>query len=62
MSRGYFSHLESSLAAGGLWSWAGADTAWDPVENASFLPWLAATGYLHSTVAQERRKIFKAWT
>ncbi|MBC7792189.1 MAG: cytochrome c biogenesis protein CcsA, partial [Clostridia bacterium] len=40
---------------GGYW-------AWDPVENASLLPWLAATGYLHSTVVQERRRILKAWT
>jgi cytochrome c-type biogenesis protein CcmF len=43
------------LGWGGYW-------AWDPVENASFLPWLAATGYLHSTVMQERRKLMKAWT
>ena len=43
------------LGWGGYW-------AWDPVENASFLPWLAATGYLHSTVMQQRRKIMKAWT
>jgi cytochrome c-type biogenesis protein CcmF len=43
------------LGWGGYW-------AWDPVENASFLPWLAATGYLHSTVVQERRRILKAWT
>ncbi|RYF10205.1 MAG: hypothetical protein EOO40_05585, partial [Deltaproteobacteria bacterium] len=43
------------LGWGGYW-------AWDPVENASFLPWLAATGYLHSTVVQQRRRILKAWT
>ncbi|HET6347262.1 MAG TPA: cytochrome c biogenesis protein CcsA, partial [Myxococcota bacterium] len=43
------------LGWGGYW-------AWDPVENASFLPWLAATGYLHSTVVQERKRILKAWT
>jgi cytochrome c-type biogenesis protein CcmF len=43
------------LGWGGFW-------AWDPVENASFLPWLAATGYLHSTAVQERKQIFKAWT
>ncbi len=43
------------LGWGGYW-------AWDPVENASFLPWLAATGYLHSTVMQQRRKLMKAWT
>ncbi|MEE2962118.1 MAG: heme lyase CcmF/NrfE family subunit [Myxococcota bacterium] len=43
------------LGWGGYW-------AWDPVENASFLPWLAATGYLHSTVVQERKGILKVWT
>lgn len=43
------------LGWGGFW-------AWDPVENASFLPWLAATAYLHSTAVQERKQIFKAWT
>lgn len=43
------------LGWGGYW-------AWDPVENASFLPWLVATAYLHSTVVQERRQLFKAWT
>ena len=43
------------LGWGGYW-------AWDPVENASFLPWLAATGYLHSTVVQERKRMLKVWT
>ena len=43
------------LGWGGFW-------AWDPVENASFLPWLSATAYLHATAVQERKQIFKAWT
>ena len=43
------------LGWGGYW-------AWDPVENASFLPWLAATAYLHASVVQARRRILKAWT
>jgi cytochrome c-type biogenesis protein CcmF len=43
------------LGWGGYW-------AWDPVENASFLPMLSATAYLHSAIAQERRAIFKAWS
>jgi cytochrome c-type biogenesis protein CcmF len=39
---------------GGYW-------AWDPVENASLMPWLAATAYLHSAVIQERRGLFRVW-
>lgn len=43
------------LGWGGYW-------AWDPVENASFLPMLSGTAYLHSAIAQERRAILKAWS
>ncbi|MBA2751135.1 MAG: heme lyase CcmF/NrfE family subunit [Actinobacteria bacterium] len=42
------------LGWGGYW-------AWDPVENASFLPWLTATAYLHSVVVQERRGMLRVW-
>lgn len=42
------------LGWGGYW-------AWDPVENASFLPWLAATAFLHSLLVQERRGILRLW-
>ena len=42
------------LGWGGYW-------AWDPVENASFLPWLTATAYLHSVMAQERRGMLRVW-
>ncbi len=42
------------LGWGGYW-------AWDPVENASLLPWLAATAYLHSVVLQERRHMLRLW-
>ena len=42
------------LGWGGYW-------AWDPVENASFLPWLTATAFLHSIVIQEQRGILKIW-
>lgn len=42
------------LGWGGYW-------AWDPVENASFLPWLTGTAFLHSIVIQEQRGIMKVW-
>jgi cytochrome c-type biogenesis protein CcmF len=42
------------LGWGGYW-------AWDPVENAAFMPWLTATAYVHSVMIQERRGIFKVW-
>ena len=42
------------LGWGGYW-------AWDPVENASFLPWLTGTAYLHSVMIQERRGSMKVW-
>ena len=42
------------LGWGGYW-------AWDPVENASFLPWLPATAFLHSVMIQERRRMLKVW-
>ncbi len=42
------------LGWGGYW-------AWDPVENASLLPWLTGTALLHSAMVQERRGMFKAW-
>lgn len=42
------------LGWGGYW-------AWDPVENASLLPWLTGTALLHSTIAQRQRGVFKRW-
>ncbi|MFQ5418862.1 MAG: heme lyase CcmF/NrfE family subunit, partial [Anaerolineae bacterium] len=42
------------LGWGGYW-------AWDPVENASFMPWLAGTAFLHSVIIQEKRNMFKMW-
>lgn len=42
------------LGWGGYW-------AWDPVENAAFMPWLPATAFLHSVQVQERRSMLKAW-
>jgi cytochrome c-type biogenesis protein CcmF len=43
------------LGWGGFWMW-------DPVENASFMPWLAATALLHSLIVMEKRETLKIWT
>ncbi|MEO5378448.1 MAG: heme lyase CcmF/NrfE family subunit [Magnetococcus sp. DMHC-6] len=48
----YWAYYE--LGWGGYW-------AWDPVENASFMPWLTGTAFLHSVMVQERRGMFKVW-
>ncbi|MBI2865266.1 MAG: heme lyase CcmF/NrfE family subunit [Chloroflexi bacterium] len=42
------------LGWGGFWGW-------DPVENASFMPWLTGTAFLHSVMIQERRGMLKVW-
>jgi cytochrome c-type biogenesis protein CcmF len=42
------------LGWGGYW-------AWDPVENASLMPWLTGTAFLHSVIVQERRGMLKVW-
>jgi cytochrome c-type biogenesis protein CcmF len=42
------------LGWGGYWGW-------DPVENASFMPWLTGTAFLHSVMMQERRGMMKSW-
>jgi cytochrome c-type biogenesis protein CcmF len=42
------------LGWGGFW-------AWDPVENASFLPWLTGTAFIHSVMVQERRGMLRVW-
>jgi cytochrome c-type biogenesis protein CcmF len=44
----------SELGWGGYW-------AWDPVENASLMPWLTGTAFLHSVMIQERRGMLKVW-
>jgi cytochrome c-type biogenesis protein CcmF len=49
---GYWAYYE--LGWGGYWGW-------DPVENASFMPWLVGTAFLHSAMVQEKRKMFKVW-
>ena len=57
--------LSVGIILGAWWSYEvlgwGGYWAWDPVENASFLPWLTATAYLHSVMAQERRGMLRVW-
>ena len=57
--------LTIGILLGGWWSyevlgWSGV-WAWDPVENASFLPWLTGTAYIHSVLVQERRGMLRVW-
>ena len=57
--------LAVGIVGGAWWSYEvlgwGGYWAWDPVENASFLPWLTATAFLHSVMVQERRGMLKTW-
>ncbi len=60
-----WSFLTAGIVLGGWWayevlSWGGY-WAWDPVENASFMPWLVATAFLHSAIVQQRRDMLQAW-
>ena len=60
-----WSFLTLGILLGGWWayevlSWGGY-WAWDPVENASFMPWLVATAFLHSAIAQRRRGMLQSW-
>jgi cytochrome c-type biogenesis protein CcmF len=58
--------LTFAIMLGGWWAYEvlgwGGYWAWDPVENASLLPWLTATAALHSIVVLERRGVLKGWT
>ncbi len=58
--------LTVGIMLGGWWSYEvlgwGGYWAWDPVENASFLPWLTAVAAVHSALVLERRGTLKAWT
>ena len=49
---GWWAYLE--LGWGGYW-------AWDPVENASFMPWLTGTAFVHSIIIQEKKNMLKIW-
>ena len=58
--------LTLGIAMGSYWAYYtlgwGGWWFWDPVENASFMPWLAATALLHSALVMERRDALKVWT
>ncbi len=57
--------LTMGIVLGAWWSYEvlgwGGYWAWDPVENASLLPWLTGTAYLHSVMVQERRGMLRVW-
>lgn len=58
--------LTAGIAMGSYWAYYelgwGGWWFWDPVENASFMPWLAGTALLHSAVVMEKRNALKIWT
>jgi cytochrome c-type biogenesis protein CcmF len=58
--------LTAGMVAGAHWAYQelgwGGFWAWDPVENASLLPWLATTAFLHSALVVERKRRLVAWT
>lgn len=58
--------LTVGIALGSWWAYYelgwGGWWAWDPVENASFLPWLVGTALIHSLAVTEKRGMFKSWT
>jgi cytochrome c-type biogenesis protein CcmF len=57
--------LGVGILLGARWSYAelgwGGYWAWDPVENASLLPWLTGTAFVHSVMVQEKRGMLKVW-
>jgi cytochrome c-type biogenesis protein CcmF len=58
--------LTLGIALGSWWAYYelgwGGWWFWDPVENASFMPWLVGTALIHSLAATEKRGVFRAWT
>ena len=58
--------LTLGIALGSFWAYYelgwGGWWFWDPVENASFIPWLVGTALIHSLAVTERRGLFKGWT
>ena len=61
-----WSFLTIGIALGSWWAYYelgwGGWWFWDPVENASFLPWLSGTALMHSLAVTEKRGVFKSWT
>src|ERR1700683_654301 len=61
-----WSFLTCGIALGSFWAYYelvwGGFWFWDPVENASFMPWLVATALIHSLAVTEKRGLFKSWT
>ena len=57
--------LAIGLLLGAWWAYTilgwGGYWAWDPVENAAFMPWLALTAFIHSIMVQKRRGMFRMW-
>ncbi len=57
--------LTIGIILGGQWAYVelgwGGFWAWDPVENASFIPWLISTAFIHTSIIQERRNIMRVW-
>ncbi|MEO0232823.1 MAG: cytochrome c-type biogenesis CcmF C-terminal domain-containing protein [candidate division WOR-3 bacterium] len=57
--------LSIGIFTGGKWAYVelgwGGYWGWDPVENASFLPWLTGAAFLHTQIIEKREKIFKRW-
>ena len=57
--------LTAGIVLGAWWSYEvlgwGGYWKWDPVENASFLPWITGTAFLHSVMVQERRGMLRVW-
>ena len=64
-ARGWIA-LTVGIAMGSWWAYYelgwGGWWAWDPVENASLVPWLVATALIHSVIVVERREALKTWT
>ena len=63
---GAWAFLTLGIALGSWWAYYelgwGGWWFWDPVENASFMPWLVGTALMHSLAVTEKRKVFKSWT
>lgn len=57
--------LGAGVLLGAMWAYVvlgwGGYWGWDPVENASLMPWLAGTAFLHSVIMQERKGMMKVW-